>query len=497
MDPEAIYNRVIGLLVSQRDLDLQGVFATELTAYPLSKFASDGTMRIVTGKATLKKNLQVEISQRNALTPTAIVVDVSALLWTLEWPIQGTVETFITTFKLWLSERLTESDVYLCFDRYHDYSIKSSTRNSRSMTARVYNLTLQTRLPSRDAILKNYKNKLLCQHILTDDTFLEAVTDSHVLIVTGEESIPTQVHKGQKSLCRDLASTFEEADNIIAQQVVAIGTNPDARVLALADDTDVFVLLLFFYGNSSLQSAIYMQSPVYGRCCIDIKATYMKHSTIVPDLLAIHAISGCNSVAATYGIGKATALTVASKRYRLDLLGDVAAKVTQVTEQAKEFMVAFYGVKKCSSMTECRQHVWAQKTGKTSSAPKLCSLPPTTEAFHENVLRAHLQMATWRAALSGDPPAMDPVHFDWEIDHVNKCLIPRNMCQGTAYAPENVLKLVRCSCDSEKACRGGKCGCMSRQLPCTVFCACGAASGVCHNPFNLKDDGEDNMEEEC
>ncbi|KAG0726524.1 hypothetical protein GWK47_036353 [Chionoecetes opilio] len=191
MYPEAIYNRVIGLLVSQRDLDLQGVFATELTAYPPSMFAPDGTMRIATGKATLKKNLQVEISQRNALTPTAIVVDVSALLWTVEWPVQGTVETFITTFKLWLSERLTESDVYLCFDRYHDYSIKSSTRNSRSMTARVYNLTLQTRLPSRDAILKNYKNKvqlnkLLCQHILTDDTFLEAVTDSHVLIVTGE-----------------------------------------------------------------------------------------------------------------------------------------------------------------------------------------------------------------------------------------------------------------------------------------------------------------------
>ena len=80
MDPEAIYNRVIGLLVSQRDLDLQGMFATELTAYPTSMFDPDGTMRIATGKSTLKKILQVEMSRRNALTPTAIVVDVSALL---------------------------------------------------------------------------------------------------------------------------------------------------------------------------------------------------------------------------------------------------------------------------------------------------------------------------------------------------------------------------------------------------------------------------------
>ena len=57
------------------------------------------------------------------------------------------------------------------------------------MTARVYNLTLQTPLPSRDAVLENYVNKvqlnkLLCQEILTDDTFLKAVTDSHVLTVT-------------------------------------------------------------------------------------------------------------------------------------------------------------------------------------------------------------------------------------------------------------------------------------------------------------------------
>ena len=36
VDQEAIYARVIGLLVSQRDLDLQQVLATELTAYPPS-----------------------------------------------------------------------------------------------------------------------------------------------------------------------------------------------------------------------------------------------------------------------------------------------------------------------------------------------------------------------------------------------------------------------------------------------------------------------------
>lgn len=80
MDQEAIYARVIGLLVSQRDLDLKRVLATELTAYPPSMFNADGQMRIATGKSTLKKILQVEVSERLTASPTAMVVDVSALL---------------------------------------------------------------------------------------------------------------------------------------------------------------------------------------------------------------------------------------------------------------------------------------------------------------------------------------------------------------------------------------------------------------------------------
>ena len=54
IDQEAIYARVIGLLVSQRDLNFQEVLATELTAYPPSMFHADGQMRIAARKSTLK-----------------------------------------------------------------------------------------------------------------------------------------------------------------------------------------------------------------------------------------------------------------------------------------------------------------------------------------------------------------------------------------------------------------------------------------------------------
>jgi len=51
---------MIGLLVSQRDLDLQQVTATEMISYPPSMFHADGQMRVATGKFTLKKHIQVE-----------------------------------------------------------------------------------------------------------------------------------------------------------------------------------------------------------------------------------------------------------------------------------------------------------------------------------------------------------------------------------------------------------------------------------------------------
>jgi len=108
-------------------------------------------------------------------------------------------------------------------------------------------------------------------------------------------------------------------------------------------------------------------------------------------------------------------------------------------------------------MTECRQQLWAQKTGKSTAAPKLCGLPPTTEAFEQNVYRAHFQVAQWYSALSGDPPPLNAVDYGWEADGANKCLIPRNMAEGVPCAPEQILKLVKCGCVSERPCKGANC----------------------------------------
>ena len=142
-------------------------------------------------------------------------------------------------------------------------------------------------------------------------------------------------------------------------------------------------------------------------------------------------------------------------------------------------MTACYG-KKCDAMSNARLTAWAGKTGKGQvSVPKLCSLPPTTEAFVENVKRAHQQASMWRSAKDEYPPVLGVEKYGWKKDKVNRLLVPTSIPEAVNLAPDSVLKLIRCACKSGTPCNSSRCGCRSANLSCTVFCAC--HDGGCGN----------------
>ena len=101
-------------------------------------------------------------------------------------------------------------------------------------------------------------------------------------------------------------------------------------------------------------------------------------------------------------------------------------------------------------MSEMRIQIWAAKNGKgVMSSPKLYSLPPTTEAFHENVKCVHYQGILWRSLEDND-------------------LLP----EDKASAPEYVLKLMKYRCSTYRPC-ATRCTCKYViHLPCTMLCAC-------------------------
>ena len=117
------------------------------------------------------------------------------------------------------------SDVYLVFDRYWEYSTKSTTRSGRSTEASsAHKLNLDTPLPHKKSVI--------------------------------------------------------------------------------ADDTDVFILLIHHYLEQKLTNFMVMESPIHGRSVIGIFNTVNNEEHIAHDLLACHALSGRDTVVCYFGIGK-------------------------------------------------------------------------------------------------------------------------------------------------------------------------------------------------
>ena len=120
---------------------------------------------------------------------------------------------------------------------------------------------------------------------------------------------------------------------------------------------------------------------------------------------------------------------------------------------------------------------------RVTSAPDLKSLPPTSEAFAQNVGRAHIQAAIWRAAVSPHPPQAEATQYGWSKDEASKVLVPVTMPSDVALSPQYILEMVKCGCASAETCRNAQCGCYAAYLPCTFFCACGGNPAVCNNSF--------------
>ena len=208
----------------------------------------------------------------------------------------------------------------------------------------------------------------------------------------------------------------------------------------------------------------------------------MKHKGIVEQLLAAHALSGCDSVENIYGIGKGKIIKKLQEGKQLLLLGLVDVSMDSIISEATRFIGSCYVKESFDTTTDVRFHFWSTLTGKHKAvlAPPLKTLPPTTEAFAEHVKRAHLQCAIWRSAMEPTGPTLDPLQYGWCYDSSTKALVAAKVPTGTEVAPPQVLQMIKCGCGKSPLC-SYKCNCASSNLSCTVFCGC-LGEGNCQNP---------------
>ena len=128
-DISRIYSRISCLLLS-RDISIETALCCEMSQIPAAMFDGSGCFRPNNTKSVLKRKIACEVSGVMHEPAEVVVIDGCASLWVVYWPNTGSVADFAGYFWSYVREFLTVSDVYIIFDRYQDYSTKSSTRSS-------------------------------------------------------------------------------------------------------------------------------------------------------------------------------------------------------------------------------------------------------------------------------------------------------------------------------------------------------------------------------
>ena len=93
---------------------------------------------------------------------------------------------------------------------------------------------------------------------------------------------------------------------------------------------------------------VYMEDFNPDKTLISIRRTVERNRDLVPSLISLQALTGCDTVPMLYGIGKAKALAVL-KKHPPKYVGDAIADIEDVKVVGRSFTAPYYGMKDASS----------------------------------------------------------------------------------------------------------------------------------------------------
>ena len=116
-------------------------------------------------KSILVSKLKVHALQPDA--PYIVIVDGQQLLYHIVWPCAGSASDLANSMKDRLGQ-YQRTLVLVIFDSYDDRSAKDHERIRRAVEGAVnYNITISSKFPCRDAIMKSKVNKKAFVRVLS------------------------------------------------------------------------------------------------------------------------------------------------------------------------------------------------------------------------------------------------------------------------------------------------------------------------------------------
>lgn len=249
-----------------------------------------------------------------------------------------------------------------------------------------------------------------------------------------------------------------DADKLIVDTAINLETK---NVVIVSEDIDVLVILtalvdkdreIYFLKSSRAK----VQQKVFSSKSLEKSLPKCKEH-----ILFLHAFTGCDTTSAFFNKGKIKFAKNFEKRHDLHESAKVFKNVKEDSNNIFQAGVAcilgLYGAPtKIKDLNMLRFNSSIKATAKNTSV-LLSSLPPTTDAAFEHLIRVYLQIQIW---LGND---VDIENWGWKYS--NNIFIPITMNQLPA--PDNLLQMLFCNC--KKGC-GAACGCRKSGLYCSVAC---------------------------
>ena len=459
LDLESFFLRILAIS-STREIELKDIFAYEMCEVAPSLVDEYGRLR-KGQKSPLVKSLGR--IQKQPKAADFVVVDAQQLIYHVKWPCGGNAGVLADSMKTRISRYDSGgAEVVLAFDKYYDLSPKDHERIRRGgVGSTKFNLDINTSLPKRDAIMRNNHNKIeLCRVLSAFSMGSNVTVESRF----------------------DEKYGHDEADITMISYVLDANDKGASVIRVVSDDTDVFVLLVYWVYKRQIQSAVQMEK--WDGTVLSINDTCANIGAKSLELLCLHYLTGSDATSYPFKRGKVTAIKMMMKND----LSEVSTALEKDVVSNQELLSAglyffsrLYGQKVTVPMAELRYKIYIAKKGKPL---ELKALPPTENNLLLHVKRAQLQVKLGKAACDRKPPELDITDFGWEITDG----IPYPMMDKSPAGPPELLNVISCSCEAAgKACASSRCSCHSAKVPCTDFCHC-CGSEECFSPYKPVDD---------
>lgn len=271
---------------------------------------------------------------------------------------------------------------------------------------------------------------------------------------------------------------------------VTIAASEYGSTTLIGEDTDLLVLLL--YHMKPDRKSVFFRSDNKSRSQIRVyninKLKILLGPALCSHLLFIHAFTGCDTTSRVFGVGKKTYFQKFLKGDKdLESCAVCFTKPDQTCDIIElcgyKAMVLLFGGKPTDSLATLRYNVLNKKVASATCFVTPERLPPNASATKFHSRRCYYQIMTWLGMETG----LDAKDWGWKCENDQY----QPVMSDTPPAPDSLLKVVHCSCNT--ACTSRRCTCRGYGLQCTS--ACGPCqTRTCENPFNQTRDIDSDLD---